>query len=101
MNIWNINMIVFIADVILFYLNIARAEHQMKTRYPELNFKETPFLTGLATAFKIYLVSICPILNLGLLYVLIFKDDELIESAVQEAYRKHLKDQGDNPSEET
>lgn len=91
MSLWSINVFIFIVDVILFYLNISAAERRMKTRYPELHFRETPFTTVVVTAIKICLVSICPILNLGLLYILIFKDNELIEDAVQQAYDNYHK----------
>lgn len=91
MILWNLNVFFCIACMIMFYINITRAEQLMKERYPELHFKKTSVLTIIATAIKVFLVSICPILNIGLMYTLIFRDNELIESAVQQSYDKYYK----------
>ncbi len=91
MSLLGVNVFICIIDIILFYLNVAKAKYQMKIRYPELHFRETPFVTAMTTAIKIFIVSICPILNIALLYVLIFKDREMIESSVQQAYDEYHK----------
>jgi hypothetical protein len=91
MNLWNFNAFFCIACIVMFYINAARAERLMKERYPELHFRETSFITGVYTAIKICIVSICPILNLALLYVLIFRDREMIESAVKHAFDEYHK----------
>lgn len=91
MNLWNFNLFFCIACILMFYINIKRAESLMKYRYPELHFRRTSFLTGLATFIKILVVSICPFLNMALLYTLIFKDNEMIEAAVKESYDNYHK----------
>lgn len=91
MSLWNFNVFFCIACVVMFYINTTKAERLMKERYPELYFRKTSFSTGVITAIKIFIVSICPILNLALLYVLIFRDREMIESAVQQAYDEYNK----------
>ena len=92
MRLWDFNVFFCIACIVMFYINIARAEQTMKERYPELHFRKTSFLTAISTAIKVFLVSICPFLNLFLLYTLIFRDTELIESAVQQSYDQYHKD---------
>ena len=91
MFLWKLNVFFCIACVVVFCLNIARADRLMKERYPELHFRKTSFLTVISTAIKIFLVSIFPILNIGLLYTLIFRDNEMIESAVRQAYDNYHK----------
>ena len=91
MRLWDFNVFFCIACIVMFYINIARAEKLMKERYPELNFGKTSFLTIVSTAIKVFLVSICPIMNLFLLYTLIFRDNELIESAIQQSYDNYHK----------
>jgi hypothetical protein len=91
MSLWNFNIFFCVACIIMFGINIAKAEYLMKERHPELHFKETSFLTGISTAIKIILVSICPILNIAMLWTLIFKDNEMIESAVRQAYDNYHK----------
>ena len=83
MNLWSFNIFVCIACVIMFCINVGRAEKLMKERYPELCFGRRSALTAIATAIQIVLVSICPILNLLMLYTLIFRDTEMIEAAVK------------------
>ena len=89
MSLWSFNTFFAIACIVMFCINIAKAERLMKLRYPELHFRESSALTVVSIAIKIILVSFIPILNLGLLYVLIFRDEALIEASVQEAYDKY------------
>ena len=91
MFLWNLNIFFCVACIVMFYINITKAERLMKERYPELHFRKLSFLTELVNAIEIFIVSICPILNLIYLYALIFKDKVLIEAYVQQAYDEYHK----------
>lgn len=91
MTLWSFNIFVCIACIAMFYINLSRAEKLMKERYPEVCFGRTSALTAIITAIKIVLVSICPILNLLMLYTSIFRDTEMIEAVVKESYDKYHK----------
>lgn len=88
MSVWSLHTFFSIACILMFCINVHKATQLMKERYPELHFRKTTALDVASTAIKIIVVSVCPIFNLFMLYALMFKDEALIESAVQYAYDK-------------
>ena len=93
MTLWQINLFVGAVDLILLFLGVQKANYLMKLRYPELHFRKTHWTTKLSNVIKSVMVSICPGLNLVMLYILITRDDKIVEETIEDARRKFLADQ--------
>ena len=92
MNLWHFNTFFCIADLIMMFLLSVRAARLAKLRYPELHFRKVTWETKLYSTIKAVLASLCPVFNLVMFYVLITKDEKIIESTIEEMHQKYLEE---------
>lgn len=92
MTLWEVNLFIGIVNMVLFFLNADKATRRMHYRYPELHFRKVTWTDKALVFIKKFFVSFCPILNIGILGVLIFRDEQLCESAINEAYKLYKKE---------
>lgn len=89
MTLWQINMFICLADLSFMFLGQQKANYLMRRRYPELHFLKTHWTTRLVNILKAVVVSLCPGFNLLILYILITKDNQLVEEVIADAQKKY------------
>lgn len=91
MTFWQINTFVGLVNLAFLYLGQRKADYLQKKRYPELHFLNAHWTTKLSNAIKALVISFCPGFNLVLLYILITKDDQLVEESIEDAYQAYIR----------
>ena len=99
MTIWQINTFVALADLAFLYLCECKASYLMKKRYPELHFLNKHWTVKLSGIIKAIVASFCPGFNIVLLYVLITKDDKLVEETIEDNYQAYIRQERERNKE--
>lgn len=89
-----INLAVFLIDIVMFWLLAINGAHQFKLRYPGLKVRKSHWSEKLSTVLKTILTCLCPLLNLALLFNLVFRSDELLEASIEKTHRKAIENSG-------
>ncbi len=89
-----INLAIFLIDFTLFCLISINGAQQFKLRYPTLKVRKMHWAERLSTVIKSVLICLFPLLNLALLFNLVFRSDELLEASIEKTHRKAIEDNG-------
>lgn len=93
----NFNMLICILDLILYCLCVLRAMHLLKTRHPGVKWvRMSHWSDTIMAILKTIIASICPVLNIVILFNTMMRDKEIIENAVEETYRAQMEFQQKN-----
>lgn len=93
-----VTIIIVILNGAALYLNSAKASNMWKTRYPNLQIVKSHWSDKALNFTKYFVMSICPILNIVLLWTMIFDSDEICEKIVWDMYlkAKHTEQAGED-----
>lgn len=83
-----LNASVAIIDILMFVLFVIRCAVEFKRRYPGTKIPRPHWSQTLSSAIKMVVTSLCPVFNIILAYVLIFKDDGVMESTIADILKK-------------
>lgn len=72
------------------------AAHEFKRRYPDLKEPKKPLIDSIGVAFKAVLLHLIPIMNIALIFVYLFRDEELKERAIKKLYSRLSKEDTDD-----
>lgn len=81
-----------ILNILLFSLVVIGSAELFRRRYPGLKPQKSHWSVTAINLIKVILVSICPVVNIFMAYVLIFHDDEIREKAVTRMYERCLRE---------
>lgn len=88
-----INFGVTLLDILLMYLLAIRSKWVFKKRYPELEIVKSHWSVTVTSIIKLLVLSLCPVINLLMIWVFIFNDDEVCERTVASIYNTCMKEQ--------
>lgn len=79
--------------LIMYTLATIDMTHKFRTRYPDLKPKRTSLAGKLFVAIKMVVVSFIPLMNIGLLWVVLFNYDDLETRTLAKVYLDCVKEE--------
>ena len=76
-------------SLFLFVCVCAKSIYVFRERYPSFKFPKMHWTDKVATAFKVALLVIIPLLNLGIAAFIVLEFDDLCDRTVRELEKKH------------
>ena len=81
-----INLVIAAITIVLVILMDIEYTHRFKRRYPDLNIPESSKAGKIASIFKVVIASLIPVINLGLLWALVFNSSSLEDEVIEYIY---------------
>lgn len=88
-----INFGVTLLDILLIHLLAIRSKWVFKKRYPDLEIVKSHWSVTVTSIIKLLVLSLCPVINLLMIWTFIFNDDEVCERTVANIYNTCMKEQ--------
>lgn len=83
-----ITAVIFVLDILLFYLIVMYSAHEFIKRYPNLKPPKKPWSTNLLSAVQVGVMFSIPIMNILFAYIFVFHSNEIIEKAIHKIYKQ-------------
>lgn len=90
---WIINFGIGLLDILLMNLLAVRSKWTFRKRYPDLEIVKSHWSVTVTSIIKLIVMSMCPIMNLFMIWAFIFNDEELCEKTVASIYARCIKEQ--------
>lgn len=88
-----ISLVITILDLVLLGLMSVNATQLFKSRYPELKIPKLHWSNRAIQLIRALLFAILPIINIGILWIFLTKNDEIREETVNKMAMECLKQQ--------
>lgn len=91
-----ISLAVSLFDIAVQIMTVGTIHDVYKRRYPNSKIPKRGFYEKLLNYTRLVAVAICPILNLALAYVLVFKHEDLCESTIRDIRKEVEREEVEN-----
>ena len=87
-----INLVIAAITFSLFVLTTIEAGQKFKIKYPDLKVPKSTSAGKIGSIIRMLLSSLIPIVNICLLWTLLFHDSELVDKAIRKMYEKCMEE---------